>query len=307
MKQLGVIVPIVTPCSKDGQVDVNGLQAVCDDMMQAGCHGIFVNGSTGRGPWFTRNKRIQICTTIAGRLDKEVPLLAGCMAAGLEDMLDNAKAMADAGATMAVVTAPMYFPYSVLELEAIFLAFADASPIPVIIYDIPELAGTGLKPELLLKLATHENVVGFKDSSANYETFKQLLDTLNTTKPDFYLMQGKEHLLKDSLQAGASGLVVSMLHVDPRPYVKLYAAVQDGDMKTADKMQASISEMFYCFKKCLEQTGSFSTLIHFMNTTLNERGINVNLSLAHEGECPTWVAEKAKDTLRIAKEALNNL
>lgn len=303
MKQLGVIVPIVTPCTRDGEVDVHGLGAVCDDMMQAGCHGMFVNGSTGRGPWFTREKRMQICSAVADRLENDVPLLAGCMAAGLEDMLGNAKAMADSGATMAVVTAPMYFPYSGQELEAIFLAFADASPIPVMIYDIPELAGTGLQPELLLTLAKHENIVGFKDSSANYETFKQLLDTLNTADPEFYLMQGKERLLKDSLQAGASGLVVSMLHVDPRPYVTLYNAVQEDDPQTAAHMQESISQMFDCFKGCMEKTHSFSTLIHFMNTTLNERGIDVNLRLAHEGDCPDWIAEKAKHTLTIACRA----
>lgn len=303
MKQLGVIVPIVTPCTRDGLVDVGGLQTVCDDMMQAGCHGIFVNGSTGRGPWFSRKKRSQICAAVAERLKKNTPLLAGCMATGLEDMLDNAKAMADAGATMAVVTAPMYFPYSGQELESIFLAFADACCLPVMIYDIPELAGTGLKPELLLKLAKHENVVGFKDSSANYDTFRQLLDTLSTAKPDFYLMQGKELLLKDSLQAGASGLVVSMLHVDPRPYVMLYNAVQEGDTCTADRMQESISEMFCCFKGCLDQAGRFSTLIHFMNTTLNDRGIDVNLRLNHEGDCPDWIAQKAKHTLSIARQA----
>lgn len=67
MKPLGVIVPLVTPCTLDGQVDVSGLQAVCDDMMHAGCHGIFVNGTTGRGPWFSREKRVQICSTVADR------------------------------------------------------------------------------------------------------------------------------------------------------------------------------------------------------------------------------------------------
>ena len=64
MKQLGVIVPIVTPCTRSGQVDVEGLKTVCDDMMSAGCHGVFVAGSTGRGPWFSWVDRMEICCMI---------------------------------------------------------------------------------------------------------------------------------------------------------------------------------------------------------------------------------------------------
>jgi dihydrodipicolinate synthase/N-acetylneuraminate lyase len=302
MKQLGVIVPIVTPCTRDGQVDVEGLKTVCDDMMRAGCHGVFVAGSTGRGPWFNRADRMKICMTVADKIGSDKPLLAGCMAVGLDDMLENAKVMADSGATMAVATAPMYFPYSGDEVESIFLKFADSSPLPVIIYDIPELAGINIDPQLLMKLASHENIVGFKDSSANYDNFKQLLDALNKENPDFYLMQGKEHLLKDSLTAGASGLVVSLLHVDPRPFVALYNAVGQGDTETADRMQQAITGIMECLKSCFEKKLAFSTLSHFLNVALNERGIDVNIRLEHEGKCPDWIATKAKEALEIAEE-----
>jgi dihydrodipicolinate synthase/N-acetylneuraminate lyase len=301
MKELGIVVPIVTPCTPDGQVDVEGLNTVCDDMMQAGCHGVFVAGSTGRGPWFNQADRMKICETVAGNIRPEKPLLAGCMAAGLDEMLENAKIMGDSGATMAVATAPMYFPYSGDEVESIFLKFADASQLPVIIYDIPELAGVAIDPQLLMKLVTHENIVGFKDSSANYDNFKQLLDVLNETDPDFYLMQGKEHLLKDSLVAGASGLVVSLLHVTPEPFVALYNAVQQGDTEKADHMQQVITGIMECLKSCFEKKLAFSTLSHFLNVTLNERGIDVNIRLEHEGKCPDWIAAKAKEAIIIAE------
>ena len=301
MKQLGIIVPIVTPCSRDGRIDVEGLKIVCGDMMQAGCHGIFVAGSTGRGPWFNRTARMKICKVIAGTMGSDKPLLAGCMAAGLDEMLENAKMMGDSGATMAVATAPMCFPYSGDEVESIFLKFADASPLPVIVYDIPELAGVAIDPQLLMKLATHENIVGFKDSSANYDNFKQLLDVLNETDPDFYLMQGKEHLLKDSLAAGASGLVVSLLHVAPEPFVALYNAVQQGDTEKADRMQQAITKIMECLKSCFGKKLAFSTLSHFLNVALNERGIDVNIRLEHEGKCPDWIAAKAKEAIIIAE------
>lgn len=301
MKQLGVVVPIVTPCTLAGEPVLEQLEVVCDDMLGAGCHGLFVLGSTGRGPWFSRKDQMKICKTVAQAKGSEIPLLAGCMAAGLDGMIENAKAMADSGATIAVATAPMYFGYSTQELESIFLSFADGSPLPIIIYDIPDLAGVALSPQLLMKLARHENVVGFKDSSANYDNFKELLGAIDAEVNDFYLLQGKEHLLKDSLWAGASGLVVSLLHVHPGPFVGLYEAAQKADTETAERLQQGITKIMECIKSSFAKRPEMSTLFHFLNVALNERGINVNIMLAHEGQCPDWLGAKAREALEIAK------
>ena len=304
MKQLGVVIPIVTPCTSQGYVDTEGLKVVCEDMLNAGCHGFFVLGSTGRGPWFSRNDRIKVCKTVANKIGSKIPLMAGCMTVGLDEMIENAKTMADSGATMAVATAPMYFKYNAVELESIFLKFADASPLPVIIYDIPDLTGVGLQPQLLMTLAAHENVVGFKDSSASYDNFKELLETLGKEVPDFYLLQGKEHLLKDSLVAGASGLVVSLLHVNPKLFVALYNAVQQGDTEKAERIQQAITKVMECVKECFAERPETSTLFHFLNVVLSERGITVNLLLDHEGQCPEWVAAKAKKAVEIGRHAM---
>lgn len=303
MKQLGVIVPIVTPCSVKGKVDREGLKTVCEDMLQAGCHGIFVAGSTGRGPWFSRQDRRIICKTVAEMAGPDILLLAGCMAAGLDDMVENARAMADSGATMAVATAPMYFKYTPRELESLFLKFADQSPIPIIIYDIPDLTGVSLGPELLLTMAKHQNIAGFKDSSANYGNFKQLLDALGEKVPDFYLLQGKEHLLKDSLAAGASGFVVSLLQVNPQPFVTLYDAVQSHDAEKAEHAQKVITGIMECLKSCFAKQPETSTLFHFLNAALNRRGIKVNILLEHEGPCPDWIAVQACHALYLFEQA----
>lgn len=304
MKQLGVVVPIVTPCTLGGKPVLEQLRVVCNDMVKAGCNGFFVLGSSGRGPWFCLRDRIEICKTVADTIGSEKPLMAGCMAAGLDDMIESAKAMADSGAAIAVTAVPMYFTYHTQELESIFLSFADASPLPVIIYDIPDLTGMELNPQLLVKLAAHENIVGLKDSSSNYDDFKQLLNLLDSKAHDFYLMQGKEHLLKDSLFAGASGLVVSLLHIHPKLFVNLYNAVQEDDTETAERMQQAITKIMECVKSCFAQLPQMSTLFHFLNNALNERGVDANIVLAHEGQCPDLIATKAKEALEIAKSAL---
>ena len=123
---------------------------------------------------------------------------------GLPEMLENTQAMADAGAQGAVLTCPGYFSYNQQEIETIFLKFADISPLPVMIYDIPDFTGSKLEVGMITRLAAHENIVGFKDSSADFERFEELLTILKDV-PDFYLIQGKEHIQAASLLAGSPG------------------------------------------------------------------------------------------------------
>ena len=96
MKKFGILVPVVTPCDSQGQVDTQGLISVCNEMTGLGCKGIFALGSTGRGPWFGREDRIKICRAAVSAKKEDTTIFAGVMASGLNDMLENAKAMADA-------------------------------------------------------------------------------------------------------------------------------------------------------------------------------------------------------------------
>lgn len=296
MKDLGVLVPIVTPCSRSGELDLGGLKSVCRHMLENGCHAIFVAGSTGRGPWFTRSDRVKICRTVAGQIGPKVSPFAGCTASGLPEMLENTRAMADAGAHFAVLTAPGYFSYSQQEVKAIFLKFADVSPLPVMIYDIPVFAGMKLDLGTVKRLAGHPNVIRFKDSSADMDRFKSLLSSL-AGLPDFFLLQGKEHLLAESLAAEASGLVVSLLHLDPRPFVGVYTACRASDREGAGKYQTCITNVYKIVVGCFERRPETSTIFHLLNYALKKKGLAANILLEHEGACPAWVAEEAAKAL----------
>jgi dihydrodipicolinate synthase/N-acetylneuraminate lyase len=300
MKDFGVLVPIVTPCTLAGELDMDGLKAVCDDMTGAGCKGVFVTSSTGRGPWFNRNDKVKICRCVADQVSAQVSVFAGCMAAGLPDMLENARIMADAGANMAVVTGPSYFNYSQAEIEAIFLKFADDSPVPVMIYDIPGFAGVKLDAGMVARLAKHENIAGLKDSSGDFDNFKKVLSILSDTT-DFYVMQGKENLLADSLLAGASGLVIGFLNINPSPFIVLYKAVKSKNIKSAVYIQDRITTAYEIVMKCFERRPETSTLLHILNFCLKKRRICDNILLSHEGECPCWLADEAAKVLEICQ------
>jgi len=298
MKRLGALVPVVTPCSKDGQPDLTGLKNVCRYVLEAGCHGIFVLGSTGRGPWFGRADRVRICQAAKEQISENIPLFAGCTALGMTDMLENAQSMADAGATAVVLTCPGYFNYNKGETETIFLTFADRSPLPVMIYDIPAFTGTKLNTEMISRLARHKNIIGFKDSSADIDRFRQLLSVFEGMG-DFYLIQGKEHLLAESVLKGGSGLTVSLLHISPQPFVGLYNAAMAGDEDAAHACQQRVKRIMEIVVESLQRRPEISTLFHILNCALRTNGVCDNILLQHEGNCPDWLAENAAQAASV--------
>ena len=99
-----MLVPIVTPCTRSGEIDVESLVSVVEEMVEAGAAGIFVVGSTGRGPWFPSAAQEVVCRTVADHLGSRAPVFAGCMATGLSDMAQKARMFADAGAKVAVAS-----------------------------------------------------------------------------------------------------------------------------------------------------------------------------------------------------------
>jgi len=302
MKDLGPVVPIVTPCKPNGELDLDGFHHVCEEMLAAGCKGIFVAGSTGRGPWFSPKQMQGLCRVAADQIGGRALLIAGCSASGLPGMLDNARAMAEAGAQIAVATAPGYFHYDQAEIEKIYLGFADASPIPVIVYDIPEFTNVKLGSEMLLRLANHRNIIGFKDSSADFARFQMLADSLQAF-PDFYLMQGKENLLADSLRIGASGFIVSLIHLEPAPFINLYRAVRMGDFETANAIQTEIKKVIGLVRETIDARPESSTLFHMLNYALKQRGVCPNILLEHDGDAPAWVIANAQHAVEICKAA----
>jgi len=302
MKDLGPVVPIVTPCQRNGSFDLDGFRSVCNEMLEAGCCGIFVAGTTGRGPWFSPGERQKLCRAASDQINGRVPLLAGCSSSGLPGMLGNARAMADAGAQIAVATVPGYFHYNQAEIETIYMEFADACPLPVMVYDIPEFTNVKLANDMVLRLAQHGNVIGFKDSSADFERFKKLIDAVQSF-PEFFLMQGKENLIAESLQIGASGFIISLLHLDPRPFIGVYRAVRAGNAPLADLLQAKINQIIGVVRETIERRPESSTLFHMLNYALQKRGVCKNILLEHDEDAPAWVLDNTQKAIELCLSA----
>ncbi len=298
-----IIVPIVTPCSQDGIINKEEFQIVCNDLQDVDCSGFFIASSTGRGPWFTLKQRTEICLTARDYLNSSSVIAAGCMGTGLPAMLENAYVMKDFGADIAVITAPVYYDYSTKEIETLFMTFADLSPLPVMIYDIPSFTRVKLNRDMIFRLAQHENIIGLKDSTGDAVRFYDMLDNL-PQKEYFYLYQGKERYLKESLSRGADGFVVSMIQLYPSLFTGLYNAVKNENMKRADIFQNTINQIMTVVENSFTRRPEISTLFHILERVFILRGIDIKITLDHEGDIPLWLAENATQIYTIAKSEI---
>ncbi len=230
MQLEGVVPPMVTPTEgRDGGVDTSTLGSYTEFLVEGGVHGLFPCGSIGEFPSLTREQRRTVVETVA-RAAGDVPVLAGCGATSVADVTALARDAAAAGASAAVVVTPYYLDVDQAGLRGFYEAVADRSPLPVVLYNIPQRTGVTLDVETTVALADHGNVAGIKDSSGGMAHCVRLVAE---TPDDFSVVQGLSVLALPSLDGGAAGLISGAANVFPAALAALYEAHRAGERDRA--------------------------------------------------------------------------
>jgi dihydrodipicolinate synthase/N-acetylneuraminate lyase len=237
----GIVPPIVTPITDDESIDVPGLQRAIHHLLENGVHGIFALGSTGNFCSFTAEERDQILRIVVNEVRRRVPVYAGCLDMTPRLVIQAAQRAAQIGADAVVVEAPFYFICGPEETLAHYQAVAQASPLPVIIYNNPENTQAHIGLELTKKLAAIPNIIGIKDSSYDFVYHQSLL--MEYAKRPFSVMQGQEGLAGISFLLGGQGSVLSMSNVAPRLCVDLFHAGQSGDLVRMWQLQGQLMQV----------------------------------------------------------------
>ena len=110
--------------------------------------------------------------------------------------------------------------------------------------------------------------------------------------------------ITESLRRGASGFIVSVIHIAPHTFVELYRAVRSGRVSEADGIQSGIDRMMAVIFGSLRDRPESSTLFHLLNYALKDRGVCENILLDHDGEAPAWLLEKARQAIEMGKRAI---
>jgi 4-hydroxy-tetrahydrodipicolinate synthase len=242
MDASGIVVPMATPTRDDRYVvDTESLEEFTRHLVDSGVHGLFPGSSIGEFPSLTTEQNRQVVATVAETAGDDATVLAGCCDTSVDTILGNIAAAADAGADAAVVVSPYYLGTTQPGLERFFRAVAEDSPLPLLLYNIPPLTGNELGVDLVASLATHENVVGLKDTSGNLTYHHRIVEQ---TPSEFLVFQGATELATASLDLGSDGLIAGPANVFPAEMVRLYEAYERGDLATARRVMRTVVTPF---------------------------------------------------------------
>lgn len=272
----GVVPPVCTPLTPQGEVDVPSLLRLVDHLVEAGVHGLFVLGSTSEAAYLTDRQRRQVVQEVTGHVAGRLPVLAGAIDMTTPRVLDHVAAVTAAGADAVVVTAPFYARTHPAEIARHFRLVARRSTVPVIAYDIPVAVHSKLPAGLVLELARDGVLAGLKDSSGDLGGFREVVTGARglTGGAGFSVLTGSEVVVDAALALGADGAVPGLANVDPHGYVRLYRLCRAGDWAGARAEQERLCALFGMVGVGdPARMGGGSSAIGAFKTALHLRGI----------------------------------
>lgn len=240
----GIVPPVLTPLTADGEVDVASLERLVDHLVTEGVHGVFVLGSTGEVAYLTDAQRDLVVRTVVRATAGRVPVMGGAIDLTTPRVVEQARALVAAGADAVVATAPVYALNDLDEIERHLRAVAAAVDVPLFAYDIPVRVRTKLPADLLVRLGTEGVLAGVKDSSGDDVAFRRLVAANAAAGSPLALFTGHEVVVDGMLLLGADGVVPGLANVDAGGYVRLWDLARAGKWDDARVEQDRIAALF---------------------------------------------------------------
>jgi 4-hydroxy-2-oxoglutarate aldolase len=234
----GILVPFTTPFRPDGEVDADGLRANLARWAETPLSGFVALGSTGERVHLDTSERARVVEAAREAVSASFVFVVGVGAHSTRLTIGEAREAARAGADALLVITP-HFYRGAMSQEALYehyVAVADDSPVPVVLYNIPQNTGVAVAPETVARLAEHENVAGIKDSSGDFVNFVEML-RLAGRREGFALMTGHASTLYASLCEGARGAILAAACVVPELCVEVYESFTAGEHARARDLQ----------------------------------------------------------------------
>lgn len=237
MKFEGIIPPVVTPLTDDGEFDVESFERSLNRMIEAGVDGLFVLGSSGEVVFSTDARRREIIEAAVRIVDGRVPVLVGAIDTTTNRVIEHAKVAKELGADAIVATAPFYALIGPKEVERHFRLIHEAIDLPLFAYDLPVSVHTKLAPKMLIDLARDGVITGVKDSSGDDVSFRNLALMREDEGVDLVLLSGHEVVNDGAYLSHADGSVPGLANVDPVVYVEQWKAAKAGDWAKVQELQ----------------------------------------------------------------------
>jgi 4-hydroxy-2-oxoglutarate aldolase len=236
----GVLLPFVTTFEADEELNAGAIGTNIDRWNRVGVRGYVALGSTGERVHLSERECLEVLETARRHVPSTLALIAGAGQQSVRLTIDEVRRWASAGADAVLVITPNYYRAEMTQgvLFDYFSAVADVSPVPVLLYSIPQLTGIRIESETIARLAAHENIIGVKDSSGDVPALRE---TLSLVREDFAVMTGHGAALYDALSAGAHGAILAVGCFASRACVEIYRAHQAKDFERARAIQNRVA------------------------------------------------------------------
>ncbi len=232
----GMASALITPMTKDG-VDYEALGRLIEFQIENGIHALVAVGTTGENATLEPEDQKEVIRFTVEKVAGRVPVIAGTGTNNTEHVLQNTRSACEVGADAVLVVTPYYNKATQNGLITHFTKVADASDVPVILYNVPGRTGCNLLPKTVAKLAEHSNIVAIKEATGNMSQMVELM-ALCGDKLDIY--SGEDALTVPFLSMGAAGTISVLSNVAPKLSVEMVEKAFAGDYAGAAELQCRL-------------------------------------------------------------------
>ncbi|MGN7887344.1 4-hydroxy-tetrahydrodipicolinate synthase [Dyadobacter sp. 22481] len=261
----GVGAALITPFDEQNEIDYPGLKRLIDLVTEGGTDYLVVQGTTGESPTVTSKEKRDILAFTIQNNYKKLPIVYGIGSNDTQSVLDTIKETDFTGVDAILSVCPYYNKPTQEGIIAHFTAIADASPVPVLLYNVPGRTVINMKADTIVKLASHPNIIGIKDAGGSIE---QSMELASRVPEDFLLLSGDDNLVTTMVSVGWHGVISVIANAFPKEFHDLTWAALEGRFKEAARLQLAFLEfdtLLYIesnpvgIKKCLEIKGICSS------------------------------------------------
>ncbi len=230
-----VLTAMVTPFDAEGEVDLDAAQRLAVHLVEHGHDGLLVSGTTGESATTDDGEQLELLAAVLQAVGDRAVVLAGVGTNDTRHSVDRARTAAELGAHGLLVVTPYYNKPPQAGLLAHFTAVADATDLPVMLYDIPGRTGLAIDTETLVRAGEHPRIVAVKDAKGDFYESSWVM-----ARTDLAFYSGDDAANLAWLAHGAVGVVSVVGHVAGRQYATMVEAVLEGDLATAQRVHREL-------------------------------------------------------------------
>lgn len=235
----GAGVAIVTPF-KNGKFDKEAYERLIDFQIENKTQALIVLGTTGEASTISKEEKEEIISTAVERVNKRIPVIVGVGSNSTELAIENTKQAERLGADGLLLVTPYYNKCTNNGLIAHFTAVANATKLPVILYNVPGRTGVNIPPEVNLSMSKVENVIGVKEASGN---ISQILEIKRLVPKDYMIYSGNDDQVVPILASGGHGVISVASNIIPREMQEMCEAFMEGDTEKALQLQVEYKKL----------------------------------------------------------------